>query len=119
MSRFITFTIVLIVTAMGCVQSLHANSTAPAASKPVENYVFVENGVQKPGRYHWYAGMTVVDAIDAAGGFSDAAGRKIKIQRIDGGVNRAYLVDRDKLYISIQPPVLKPYDLISVPEKVL
>jgi hypothetical protein len=41
-----------------------------ATRKAVEPYVYVSGRVVKTGCYHWVQGMTVLDAIHAAGGFT-------------------------------------------------
>lgn len=115
MRNFITFLVLVIVTAMWCLHTLHASSAPPPTIKPIEPYVYVEGAVHKPGRYDWFAGMTVVDAIDAAGGFTDSAARRFKIFHIDGG---AVSVDRDTVYVTNKPPILKAGDMISVPKRI-
>jgi len=49
--------------------SSYAGSELPA--KAGEPAVYVAGGVQKPGGYDWFKGMTVLDAIKAAGGLTD------------------------------------------------
>jgi SLBB domain len=46
------------------------NAEGPAV-KAEEPGVYVTGGVQKPNRYGWFKGMTVFDAIKAAGGLID------------------------------------------------
>jgi hypothetical protein len=42
-----------------------------ATRKSVKPYVYVSGGVVKTGCYHWFQGMTALDAIRAAGGFTN------------------------------------------------
>ena len=42
-----------------------------ATKKAVKPYIYVSGGVVKPGCYHWIQGMTALDAIHAAGGFTN------------------------------------------------
>ena len=91
---------------------LHAISPPPkAGTRHVEPYVFVHGEVRVTGRYNWIDGMTVVDAIQAAGGFTDKAGRRVRISRVNG-ISEIY--DRDD---SRKPPLLKAGDRIYVPKK--
>jgi protein involved in polysaccharide export with SLBB domain len=46
--------------------------------------VYVAGGVQKPGRYDWFKGMTLLDAIKAAGGLIDPSVPTVKVT-----INRA------------------------------
>ncbi len=54
-----------------------------AKKKAVEPYVYVSGGVVKPGCYHWIQGMTALDAIHAAGGFTNFVSGPILITHID------------------------------------
>jgi hypothetical protein len=112
---YITFTILVIVTALWCVQSAHAISASPVTIKPVDPYIYVDGGVHTPGRYVWFAGMTVADAIHAAGGFTDSATRRFTIYHHDG---RAEFLDRHLLAVTTKPPLLKAGDMISVPKRI-
>src|SRR5258705_9552271 len=63
-----------------------ANTAPPSTSnKRIEPYIYVQGGVRAPGRYDWKNGMTVLDAIQAAGGFTNPAEQQlIKIIHADG-----------------------------------
>jgi protein involved in polysaccharide export with SLBB domain len=56
--------------------------------------VYVDGGFRNPGRYAWTNGMTLKDAIDAAGGFAAAGGftefatHRIEIIHLDGAIKR-------------------------------
>ena len=54
-----------------------------ATKKAVKPYVYVSGGVVKPGCYHWFQKMTVLDAIRAAGGFTNFVSGPILITHID------------------------------------
>ncbi len=54
----------------------HGDSTTKAdepAVKSDEPAVFVAGGVKKPGSYIWSKGMTLADAVKAAGGLADSS----------------------------------------------
>jgi len=55
-----------------------------ATRKAVKPYVYVSGGVVKTGCYHWVQGMTVLDAIRAAGGFTNFVSGPILISHTDG-----------------------------------
>jgi hypothetical protein len=55
-----------------------------AARKAVKPYVYVSGGVAKTGCYRWYQGMTALDAIHAAGGFTNFVSGPILITHLDG-----------------------------------
>lgn len=91
---------------------LHAITPPPkAGARHVEPCVFVRGEVRVTGRYNWIDGMTVIDAIQAAGGFTDKAGRRVRISRVNG-ISEIY--DRDD---SRKPTLLKAGDRIYVPKK--
>jgi hypothetical protein len=54
-----------------------------ATRKAVEPYIYVSGGVVKPGCYHWFQKMTALDAIRAAGGFTNFVSGPILITHID------------------------------------
>jgi hypothetical protein len=54
-----------------------------ARRKAVKPYVYVSGGVVKPGCYHWIKGMTALDAIHAAGGFTNFVSGPVLITHID------------------------------------
>jgi polysaccharide export outer membrane protein len=94
-----------------------ATNSAVSSHKPS---VYVGGNVQKPGRYDWFPGMTVVDAIQAAGGFEDSTGHLAFIMRIEGGYNIRINFDADKFPYGVkQPPLLKDGDTVSVPRRII
>jgi len=92
--------------------SFGASSPPNSAKSQTEPYVYVSGGVHKPGRYDWTKGMTLIDAVQAAGGFKESAGRRVRILHVHGaseihtrgGTNAA--------------PVLEAGDKISVQTRV-
>lgn len=54
-----------------------------ATRKAVKPYVYVSGRVVKPGCYHWIQGMTALDAIHAAGGFTNFVSGPILITHVD------------------------------------
>src|ERR1043165_7718379 len=82
------------------------------SDEPVtESYVYVSGGVHKAGRYDWIKGMTLVDAIDAAGGFTESAELRVGILHLDG-VTESYPRGSTNA-----PPRLKAGDKIYVPKR--
>jgi hypothetical protein len=55
-----------------------------ATRKAVKPYVYVSGGVAKTGCYPWVQGMTVLNAIHAAGGFTNFVSGPILITHVDG-----------------------------------
>ena len=84
----------------------------PRVSVEVLSYrpVYILGEVTKPGDYPYVSGMTVVNAIAVAGGFTYRARQsKITIQRDKDG-------DVVKLAAALDTPI-KPGDVIQVPER--
>ncbi len=54
-----------------------------ATKKAAEPYVYVSGGVVKTGCYHWIQGMTALDVIHAAGGFTNFVSGPILITHTD------------------------------------
>lgn len=97
----------------------HSSSTATNSTEsPVKPSVYVTGQVQKPGRYDWFSGMTVVDAITAAGGLKDSAGHLIWITRIEGSRMVRIIFHGDTFPYGIRkPPLLKEGDTVQVLKK--
>ena len=94
-----------------------ATNSAESSSKPS---VYVDGQVQKPGRYDWFPGMTVVDAIEAAGGLKDSTGHLIWITRIVDGHTIRITFHADTFSYGVKkPPLLKDGDMVSVPKKIV
>ena len=112
MRPFFYILAVVCVAALFSHQGSFAASSPPKGAKPQpEPYVDVTGGVHKPGRYDWTKGMTLVDAIDAAGGFTTSAARKVRIIRFDG-ISVSYTRDGTNA-----PPMLEAGDRIHVPKR--
>ena len=115
MRSVITFSMAVIVTTVWSIHSSHANSPLSATDRLFESYFFVSGGVCAPGRYNWTNGMTVLDGINVAGGFTDSAEHWIKIVHIDGVVES---YDRSILDITNKPPWLRAGDEVAVPKRI-
>lgn len=79
-------------------------------ARQFEPSVHVGGGVRHPGRYDWCEGMTVLEAISAAGGFTDSAGRRVSIVHTNG-LSEFYTRSGTNT-----PPILRPRDRVSVPK---
>ena len=84
------------------------------ANKPIT----VVGAVQKPGSLNISGRWTLLQAIAAAGGLTEAAGRRIYVlRRADNGLSDTLEIDRDELLRSSAPmwniPIL-PADVINV-----
>src|SRR5687767_10338507 len=52
-------------------------------------FVFVGGEVRHPGRFNWTEGLTLTNAVQAAGGFTDFANRSgLELRRADGSFER-------------------------------
>ena len=79
------------------------------------HYISVRGGVLAPGRYEWNAGMTVLDAIQLAGGFTASAVRVMRIIHINGATEvYRYRFGAEDI---MNAPVLRAGDCISVPQR--
>ena len=67
---------------------------------------------RKPGEYPWTNGMTLKDAIGAAGGFSEFATRKLSLWHSDGTAEHYRLGPSRTL---TNNPALRPGDAIKSP----
>src|SRR5262245_48388170 len=54
-------------------------------------FVFISGEFWSPGRYVWTNGMSLKEGIAAAGGFTDFARRKFRLQHWDGSVETYWL----------------------------
>lgn len=81
-----------------------------------ERFVFVGGEVRLPNRYPYTEGMTVLKAIQTAGGFTDFANhKKVYLTRVNGKkitVNADKAQDRPELDLPVYPG-----DLINVAKK--
>jgi hypothetical protein len=76
-----------------------------AKKKAIEPYVYVSGGVVKPGCYHWIQGMTALDAIHAAGGFTNFVSGPILITHTDSTCE-IWVYPPATMDATNQPPVL-------------
>lgn len=84
--------------------------------KGQERFFYVGGEVKSNSRYSWVEGMTLVKAIQNAGGFTDyAKSSKVRITRQDG---KTFTVNYDKAIVnpSLDVPIY-PDDSINVPRK--
>ena len=97
--RSIVIFLLLVYLTSTCGNHLSYANFAPtnSANSSLKAYVDVGGGVQNPGRYEWFPGMTVVDAINDAGGFTDAAIHSADIFHPDG--TREKLIEVTRQYI--------------------
>jgi len=84
----------------------------PRVSAQVINYrpFFILGEVSKPGSYPYVNGMTVINAVALAGGYTYRADK--------GGVTVAHASDTEKKDVSVsEEAVVMPGDIIRVPER--
>jgi protein involved in polysaccharide export with SLBB domain len=90
-------------------------ATTNSAIIPAKPSIVVSGQVQKPGRYDWVPGMTVVDAIAVAGGLKQSAGHRIRISHDDGSL---IIFHSDTFPYGVKkPPLLKAGDSVSIPSE--
>jgi len=88
---------------------------------PKADYFYIIGQVKNPGSYAFTKrDITIVEAISIAGGFTPIAARnKTRIVRIENSAERIYEINVDSITKGgkiIQAVVIKPNDLIVVPE---
>ncbi len=82
--------------------------------------IYVYGDVEKPGRHDWFPGMTVMDAIQAAGGIKGSNSHMVRINRIADGHTIRITFQADKFSYGVKkPPLLKEGDIVSAAEKVV
>jgi hypothetical protein len=115
MRGFITYAVLVIVTVMWCFDNSRAAPAPHATDKAVESYVFVSGAVVAPGRYNWFVGMTALDAIHVAGGFTNSASvsARILITHFDDTV-MFWKYPPATIYDTNKPPVLQKDDQVYV-----
>ena len=84
--------------------------------KSTDRYFFVGGEVKAPSRYPWSEGMTLVKAIQTAGGFTDFAKRsKVRLTRVNG---KTVIMNYDKILEKPELDVpVEPGDSINVPRR--
>jgi polysaccharide export outer membrane protein len=56
----------------------------PGPKADAQPFIYVHGEFKNPGQYPWTNGMTLRDAISAAGGFTDFAYERIRLVHPDG-----------------------------------
>ena len=118
MRSIITYAVLVIVTAMWCFHTSYATPALPATDKSVEPYIYVSGGVVVPGRYYWFEGMTVLDAVHDAGGFTNFISGRIRISHVDGVTESWKYRQPATMDDTNKPPVLRRGDNIYVPKRI-
>jgi protein involved in polysaccharide export with SLBB domain len=118
--KIATFSVVGLILAAGCSSPEPLTQNAPShaqaqidSSQP--KFVYVAGEVRVPGRVAWTNGMTIDDTLKAAGGFTDFAHRRLRVNHPDGSAN-LYRLD-SKMHLTNNPPVL-PGDVIYSPREI-
>jgi protein involved in polysaccharide export with SLBB domain len=107
----LTILILGLVITTGCSTS-HYPPKQRAQSTPAEpQYFYIQREVRTPGRFNWKDGMTLQDAIETAGGFTDFARGTTRITHHDGSIERVKMGPQQKL---TRNPTLLPEDRIYV-----
>jgi protein involved in polysaccharide export with SLBB domain len=78
-------------------------------------FVYVSGEFRNPGLYSWTNGMRLKDAIEAAGGFTEFANRRVRLIHLDGTVER-YRLRGD--WVLTNNPALKPGDKVQNPRQI-
>lgn len=97
----------------------------PFVSVVVKEYnskkIYVLGQVTKPGTFPYEGGMNIIQAITLAGGFTPMAKtNSVIVTRMENGVERRISVPAGKISEGLAPNfVLKPGDIVYVPERVL
>ena len=114
MRSIVIFLLLACMTGKGAV-AVSQNSSAATLSTDnasIKPSVLVGGQVQKPGRYAWFPGMTVVDALNAAGGLHRSTGHLVLITHCD---NSRILFHGDTFpYSTMKPLLVNAGDAISV-----
>jgi protein involved in polysaccharide export with SLBB domain len=117
--KIATFSVVGLILAAGCSSPEPQTQSAPSHSQAQidlsqPKFVYVAGEVRIPGKVAWTNGMTLEDTLKAAGGFTDFARHRLRVNHPDGSVN-IYNFD-SKMHLTNNPPVL-PGDLIYNPRR--
>ena len=91
-----------------------ATNSAASFHKPS---VYIFGQVQKPGRYDWFQGMTVFDAVQAGGGFT-STNHWVGIERIEDGHFHRIAFNPDTFPFGMKMPLMLMLidgDMLSVP----
>src|SRR5208282_3999822 len=89
-------------------------SAPPADNKGELLFIYAQGAFMRPGRIAWTNGMSLQDGIQAAGGLSPVARRRILLFHADGLAERIQLGPKWTL---TNNPALKPGDKIVSPQE--
>jgi len=117
MRSSITCVALVIMTAMWCFHTSRATPTLPTTDTSIQPWIYVSGGVCAPGRYDWFEDMTVLDAIHAAGGFTNFVTGQIHILHADG--TKEFYKYPSTSDDTNKPPVLRKGDDVSVPKRII
>jgi protein involved in polysaccharide export with SLBB domain len=105
----------LVITAAGCSDLPHHSKVTSAQQvTPDVPSVYVAGEVIVPGRYAWTNGMTLQDAVSAAGGFTDFAPRRLRVNH--NGVSTLYRLGPDRTFTN--NPAVQAGDSIYSPRSI-
>lgn len=76
-------------------------TSAPQVDSPDTPSIYVDGQVIVPGRFAWTNGMTLQDAVNAAGGFTDFAPRRLQVTH--GGVKTVYKLGPGRTFPNTPP----------------
>jgi len=104
---------VLLILAVSCASKVQFLDSKAARAEPAPYSVFVGGEVRQPGHFAWTKGMTLVDGIQRAGGFTDFVWyRWLEVLHWDGSGEK-YRLTRD--YQVTTNVVLRPGDWVISP----
>lgn len=86
----------------------------PGPKADAAPFVYVQGEFKNPGQYAWTNGMTVMDAISAAGGFTDFADERIRLVHLDGS---SQVFKWSATHPLTNNPVLRPGDNVVNPRQ--
>lgn len=98
------------------VPTCFANVTISIRISSETPVVYVDGDFKNPGRYSWTNGMTLKDAIEAAGGFTEFASRRGKVIHLDG---RSEIFRLRGDWTRTNNPPVRPGDRIYNPRELL
>lgn len=111
-SKVVIFSVLVLLTGFSNISLCQAASPTPATVNR-QAWIYVYGGVNHPGRYHWFKGITLNDAIDAAGGLTGSTVNHIQIVHADG-TRQTFKWDT-LVDATAKADPLKPDDIVSVP----
>ena len=97
----------------GCASDPPKLQNLAPRDQPAPPHIFVGGEFRQPGRFDWTNGLTVIDAIRLAGGFTDfVSSRQLELRHWDGTRER-YRLTRD--YKFTGSVLLRPGDHLVNP----